>query len=310
MPSAATERLHPAAKGLDARPDDAILATLLAAQIEAAKAVSSALPALAAGADLMAAALRAGGRLVYAGAGSSALMANADGMELHGTYGVDPASVLLLTAGGLPQDARMPGATEDDAAEGRRDAERIRPGDVVIAVTASGSTPYPLAVAVAARARGARIIAIANTAGAPIFDCADVAVGLPTPPEVIAGSTRMGAGTAQKIALNLMSTLMGIRLGQVHDGMMVGLVADNAKLRARARSMVETIAEVDADTAAGALSAAGGAVKSAVLIAGGIPKDEAAALLAASDGNLRQALALSGKAGGTAGHQRTNQGSE
>ena len=310
MPSAATEGLHPAAKGLDARPGLEVLDVLLAGQAAAVKAVRGALPAIEAGAALMAAAVRAGHRLVYAGAGSSALMANADGLELSGTFGIPAAQVLLLMAGGLPTDSAMPGASEDDASEGERAADRIDAGDVVIAVTASGSTPYPLAVAIAARAKGAKVIAIANNPGAPIFDHADVAICLPTPAEVIAGSTRMGAGTAQKVALNLMSTLMGIRLGHVHDGMMVGLLADNAKLRARARAMVMEIAGVDADTATRALTAAKGAVKPAVLIAAGSPADAAADLLAASDDNLRAALARVSETGRDGRMIETNQGSE
>ncbi len=310
MPSAATERLHKAAKGLDVRPGQEVLDVLLIAQRAAVDAVHSALPGLEAGAEIMAEAIRTGHRLIYAGAGSSALMANADGIELPGTYGIPPESILLLMAGGLPTDANMPGATEDDTKEAEKAAVAIRKGDAVIAVTASGSTPYPVAVAIAARAKGAKIIAVANNPGAPIFRHADVAVCLPTPPEVIAGSTRMGAGTAQKVALNLMSTLMGIRLGQVHDGMMVGLVADNAKLRARAQAMVMEIAGVDADTATRALAAAGGAVKPAVLIAKGANPDEAARLLMTSDNNLRAALARATETGIQGRTIQTNQGSE
>jgi N-acetylmuramic acid 6-phosphate etherase len=185
----------------------------------------------------------------------------------------------------------MPGASEDDTDAAAADAGRIRRGDVVIAVTASGSTPYALAVATAARARGASVIAIANNPGAAIFAAADVRVCLATPPEIIAGSTRMGAGTAQKVALNLMSTLMGIRIGAVHDGRMVAVVADNAKLRDRARAMVETIAGTDAAIAGAALAATGFAVKPAVLVARGLTAGDAARALAESGGNLRAALA-------------------
>lgn len=292
-----TERLHPAAMGLDTLPPAEVLAHLLAGQGAALQAVAQALPQIGAGAALMAQALRGAGRLVYAGAGSSALMAVADGMELQGTFGVDPGRVLLLMAGGLPVDARMPGDTEDDAAAGARAATVLRAGDVVIAVTASGRTPFALAVAEAGRAAGARVIGIANAVGAPLFAHADVAICLPTPPEVLAGSTRMGAGTAQKVALNMMSTLMGLLLGQVHDGMMVGVIADNAKLRARAAGMVATIAGVDPATAAGALDAAGGAVKPAVLIAMGQGADKAAEVLQDTAGHLRAAMARTLKAG-------------
>jgi N-acetylmuramic acid 6-phosphate etherase len=286
-----TESLHPDAAGLDARPGPVILDVLLRAQQAAVAAVAPALPAIDRAADLMAETLRGDGRLVYAGAGSSALMANADAMELAGTFGIDPGRILLCTAGGIPTGPRMPGDTEDDADDARRAGEALGPADLVIAVAASGSTPYPLALTRAARGRGARVIAIANNPGAPLFEGADVAVCLPTPPEVIAGSTRMGAGTAQKVALNLMSTLMGVRLGQVHDGMMVGVRADNLKLRARAEAMVAAIAGVDAAPAAAALAAAEGAVKPAVLIALGLSSGRATEILAVSQGNLRAALA-------------------
>ena len=292
-----TEHLHPAAIGLDTLPGAQVLEHLLAAQGAALQVVAQALPQIEAGAALMTEALRGQGRLVYAGAGSSALMAVSDGMELGGTYGVAADRVLLMMAGGLPVDARMPGDTEDDADEGTRAAAVLRSGDVVIAVTASGRTPYALAVAKAARARGAKVIGIANAVGAALFDHADVAICLPTPPEVVAGSTRMGAGTAQKVALNMMSTLMGVRLGQVHDGMMVGLVADNEKLRGRAVAMVARIAVVDELLAAQALDAAQGAVKPAVLIALGQAPEAALALLSETNGNLRAAIARGHKNG-------------
>lgn len=293
-----TEHLHPAAKGLDTLLGAAVLGHLLASQSAAVQAVSGALPQIEAAAALMAQALQGEGRLIYAGAGSSALMAVADGLELAGTFGVDPSRVLLLMAGGLPTDARMPGDTEDDTDEGARAAAGLRAGDVVIAVTASGRTPFALAVAQTARAQGAKVIGIANATGAALFAHADVAICLPTPPEVLAGSTRMGAGTAQKVALNMMSTLMGIKLGQVHDGMMVGLVADNQKLRARATAMVAKIAAVNVAIAAPALDAARGAVKPAVLIALGQAPDVARALLRETHGNLRAALARIHKTGG------------
>lgn len=291
-----TESLHPAAKGLDALPESLILARLLAGQAAALNAVDHAIPAIEAGARLMARAIAGTGRLIYAGAGSSALMASADGLELGGTFGIDPARIVLSMAGGLPTDAHMPGGAEDDEAAGAKaaadiGAAGIAAADVVIAVTASGSTPWTIGFASAARQAGAAVIGIANNPGAALFGEADVAICLPTPPELVAGSTRMGAGTAQKAALNLMSTLMAVRLGAVHDGMMVGLVADNDKLRARAAAMVATIAGVDAEAAARALSAAGGAVRPAVLIARGLAPGAAAELLSRTGGHLRAALA-------------------
>lgn len=291
MTAAKTESLHPAAKGLDLLGDEIILGHILAGQMAALMAITPALPDIARAAHLMALTVRGGGTIVYAGAGSSALMAVADGLELHGTFGIAPDRIRLLMAGGLPLDARMPGDTEDDAGAGTRDAEGIGAGDLVIAVAASGRTPYPIAVAEAARAKGARVVAIANNPGAPLFANADVAIAIAAPPEIVAGSTRMGAGTAQKAALNMISTLAGIRLGQVHDGRMVGLVADNAKLKVRAEGTVADIAGVSPDKAAAALAAAKGAIKPAILIARGADAARATALLEAHDGILRAALA-------------------
>jgi N-acetylmuramic acid 6-phosphate etherase len=298
MATPVTEQQHAAAVGLDALPGDVVLRHILDQQMAALAAIAPALPAIDRAAQIVADTLRAGGHLHYAGAGSSALMACADGLELHGTYGIDPARIHLRMAGGLPVDARMPGDTEDDADDGTRAAAGIAAGDVVIAVTASGGTPFAVAVAQAARANGAQVVAIANNAGAVIFAHAHVAIALQTPPEVIAGSTRMGAGTAQKAALNMISTLAGVRLGQVHDGMMVGVVADNTKLRARAAGMVAQIAGVPESQARMALEQANGAVKVAVLRARGLDIDSAHAMLNDTDQNLRAALARMSTHGG------------
>lgn len=286
-----TESLHPDARGLDALPDGQILDTLLAGQRAALAAVEPALEDIAQGGLLIAQTLRDGGRLVYAGAGSSGLMALADSVELSGTFGLSADRIRICMAGGIPTDAAMLGATEDDVAAAHRAARDLVGGDLLIAVSASGSTPYPLALASAARAAGCKVIGIANTPGAALFDACDVAILLATPPEVIAGSTRLGAATAQKAALNLMSSLAGIRLGQVHDGMMVGLIADNTKLRARAAFVVGTIAGADPGIAQQALAAAAGDTKAAVLLAMGAPPARAASLLAETNGNLRAAIA-------------------
>ena len=140
---------------------------------------------------------------------------------------------------------------------------------MVIAVSASGSTPYAMEVARIARTRGAAVVCIANNRGAAIFALADIAICLETPPEVLAGSTRMGAGSAQKAALNMMSTLMGVRLGHVHDGLMVNLVADNEKLRARAVDIVCQITDAPPARAAEAIAQARGAIKPAALLVAG-----------------------------------------
>lgn len=288
-----TEERHPQADGLDLRTDSEVLALLAGSQAEAAKSAGAAAPDIARGAALAAEAIRAGGRLIYAAAGSSGLMALADALELPGTYGIAREQIIVLLAGGQEALVDMRGGPEDDGDAARASVEALAPTplDCLIAVTASGQTPYPLAAARAARQAGAQTIGIANNRGAMLFDLVDVGICLETPPEVIAGSTRMGAGTAQKIALNMLSTLMAIRLGHVHDGYMVNLIADNAKLRVRARGIVSSVTGASADEADAALAASGGAVKSAILIAGGAGSLETATrLLAMHDGHIRPSL--------------------
>jgi len=179
----------------------------------------------------------------------------------------------------------------------------------VIAVSASGSTPYAVGALEEARNRGAATISIANNAGAPLTALADVGIVIETPPEVIAGSTRMGAGTAQKIALNMMSTLMAVHLGHVHDGYMVNLNPDNLKLKARAARIVSAISGCTEPEAASWLDKSGGSVKAAILMAAGAAsRDAAQELLAGADQKLRHALAkLEGSAGAvsTPRHNRT-----
>lgn len=296
------DRLRTEAPSLRARRlDEAdaldVAAALHDGQCAAAAAVGTAFPAFAAASAAMAGALRDGRRLIYLGAGSSGLMAAADAAELHGTFGAPLDQIRIVMAGGAPQSPVLPGVVEDDEAAGAAEIEPVSPGDVVIAVSASGATPYTCAAARTARAAGAVVIGIACNADAPLLREAAHPILLPTPPELVAGSTRMGAGTAQKIALNMLSTLMAFELGHVHDGMMVNLVADNAKLRDRARSIIASVASCDASTATHALAAANGAVKPAILIAAGAPDAAAAhALLRASQGRLRPALERCAKA--------------
>ncbi len=287
----ATENLHEGATGLDTLSIDEIAIRLHAAQASASAAVAPAIPQLAEAAGLMADTVRSGGRLVYAAAGSSGLMAMADALELPGTFGLPPSGLRILMAGGLPSGLAMPGDVEDDITDAEAAARSILAGDAVIVVSASGSTPFAVEVARQAKERQAQVIGVANDAKAPLFEHADLAICLPTSPELVAGSTRMGAGTAQKIALNIMSTLMGVLLGHVHDGMMVNLVADNDKLRRRAEHMVCRIANVSEDEARRHLEASEGAVKQAVLLAAGAQSlAEADQLLINSNGHLRPAL--------------------
>ncbi|HTV69719.1 MAG TPA: N-acetylmuramic acid 6-phosphate etherase [Rhizobiaceae bacterium] len=290
--SVRTEQVHSRAKGLDVKSPETVLRLLADAQIEAAASAKQAVEAIIDGAERAATCLRNGGNLAYCGAGSSGLMALADALELPGTYGIPRDRIKIIIAGGNTALSDLAGAPEDDTEQAATDVARnkIGKGDCLIAVSASGSTPYAVAAMKAARAAGAETIAIANNAGAPMFAHADVAVLLATPPEMIAGSTRMGAGTAQKIALNMLSTLTAIQLGHVHDGYMVNLHADNMKLKGRAARIVSSIAKIDETEAAKRLEESGGSVKAAVLIAKGVARADAAKLLDSSNQNLRRAL--------------------
>ena len=277
----------------DAWPAGEGLAAMLENQVNAFAAVRDALPALAAAVEAAAERLRGGaGRLVYAGAGASARLAVQDGVELHPTFGWPHGRLAYLVAGGEGALVRSAEGAEDDAAAGRREMAALRPGttDVLVSVAASGTTAYTRAVQAAARDAGALCVAFANNPGAPLLDGADHAVLLRTGPEFLAGSTRMTAGTAQKIALNLFSTRLMTELGRVHRGLMVDMVPSNAKLVARAHRMVAAIAGVDEAAGAAAWDAAGGDVKRAVLMLRGLDRVEAQARLDASGGRLSAAL--------------------
>lgn len=295
MPSAKTEERHDKAMGLDVMHPALALRLLASGQQAAAKVVDAAIEPLSAAAAIAAECLGKGGRLAYAGAGSSGLMAMADALELPGTYGIALDKVVVLLAGGAASLTDLAGGYEDDMELARKDVRNagIGKGDCLIAVSASGSTPYALAAADEARERGARVIAMANNPGAVLFQNAEVSILLQTPPEVISGSTRMGAATAQKIAFNMFSTLVGIHLGHVHDGHMVNLKADNAKLRGRAVRIVSDIAGIGAAEAGRYLNLSSGSVKIAILLAAGA-RDVAAAqaALAEAGQSLRRALSV------------------
>jgi N-acetylmuramic acid 6-phosphate etherase len=297
MASRGTEASNEKARGLDTLSPAEILRLLGSAQQEAAHAVDAACDAIARASELAAATISSGGKLIYAGAGSSGLMAMADALELPGTYGIANEQIVVLLAGGVADLLDLKGSPEDNIDQARADAARaIAAGDCVISISASGSTLYALAIADVAKAKGARVIGIANNAGAKLFDGADVAILLETPPEMISGSTRMGAGTAQKIALNMFSTLMAIRLGHVHDGHMVNLRADNIKLKGRAARIVSEISGVEIPEAVRLVDAAHGSVKAAILLAAGAQdRNSAEAMLRDSGQSVRRALGMIGR---------------
>lgn len=305
-----TEAQHRDAEGLDIQAPEVVLKSLAEAQIEAAGAVREAIPAIATASALISECLKAGGRLVYAAAGSSGLMAVADALELPGTFGIGRDRIVILIAGGEEAFRNLAGGPEDDEDEAAAAiaGAGVTSADCVIALSASGSTPYAVRALRDARQRGAATIAIANNGDTPLLNAADVAILLKTPPEVIAGSTRMGAGTAQKIALNMLSTMAAIHLGHVHDGYMVNLFADNAKLRDRAARIVTAITGLDRDVADRSLEQSGGAVKTAILLAAGAGSiDAAEGILEKTGQKLRPALsAIRGEQGAQSLPSRQN----
>jgi N-acetylmuramic acid 6-phosphate etherase len=292
-----TETVSQSASGIDTWPDQRILAALLGGQERAIASVAAALPDLSRAADLAAAALTKGGRLIYVGAGSSGLIAALDALELPGTFGFSPEQAFAIVAGGAASYQRLDGAVEDNADQARADiaAAKIGAADVVLGISASGATIYTCAALKAARALGGATIAIACNERAPIHENASIAITLPSGGEVLAGSTRMGAGTAQKAALNMLSTLVAMKLGHVHDGMMVNVRPENEKLRARAAGIVARIAGIDPAAAQEKLRQADYEPKIAILLAAGAASAaDAAALLKKSQGHLRPALAWLG----------------
>jgi N-acetylmuramic acid 6-phosphate etherase len=287
-----TEALHPLSSGLHLAPPDQVIARGLAAQKAALAVVESAAPALQTAAVAAADALRSGGKLAYAGAGSSGLMALADCLELLGTFGIPTDRTPMLFAGGADALLKMTGGVEDDPALASGDLDRagLGRGDVLIAVSASGTTPYTLVVCDLAAKAGVRIVGIANVPGSPLLQVADIPILLDTGPEIVAGSTRLGAATAQKVALNLISVTLGVLLGHIHDGMMVNVIADNIKLRDRAARIVAQVARVEKEAALTALDQTGGAVKPAVLVARGATPQAAKERLMRAGGHLAIAL--------------------
>lgn len=289
-----TESVSDKSAKLDAKHPEEALTILLAGQQDALASVAAALADIASGAAVLCKSIRNGGKIAYAAAGSSGLMAMADGLELPGTFSIDNDNIKILMAGGISSLTDMLGSTEDDVDAAARDvlSANIGAGDCLIGVSASGGTPYTLAALKRASQAGAKTIAIANNAGTPLLEAADVAILLATPPEIIAGSTRMGAGTAQKVALNMMSTLMAMQLGHVYDGYMINVRADNIKLRKRAEKIVSEVGKCSTDEACKYLESANGAIKTAIMLAAGAANaNEAETLIERNDGQLRQALA-------------------
>jgi N-acetylmuramic acid 6-phosphate etherase len=289
-----TERHSPRYSAIEAWSPGDILEAMIEGQFASVAAVRAARPALEEAALAIEPRLRDGGRLAYAGAGTSGRLAVQDGAELMPTFSWPQERLLLLIAGGRDALVQSVEGAEDESEEAIRLVRRcaIEPRDVLIAVAASGTTPFTLACLREAKQRGALTVAIANNRDTPLLAEAEHPIWLDTGPEPIAGSTRMKAGTAQRIALNSLSSLVMIRLGRVYRGLMVDLKAVNKKLIRRSEKILLELSGRSREEVHDALQRAEGNVKTALLLLEGCDLEEAARMLDRSGGHLRTAKAM------------------
>ncbi|WP_420637832.1 N-acetylmuramic acid 6-phosphate etherase [Candidatus Poriferisocius sp.] len=289
-----TERRNEAHSDLDLWAVRDIVAAMNALDAGVVEAVGACTDEITAAIELIVAGQRAGGRLIYAGAGTAGRLGVLDAAECGPTFSVAPDRVQAVVAGGMDAVTAPVEAAEDDHGAGAEEMATlgVGPQDVVVGISASGRTPFVLGAVEAARARGAATVGLTSNEGSALSAMADVGIDIATGPELIAGSTRLKAGTAQKLVLNMLSTISMIRLGRTYGNLMVDVRVSNDKLRTRAAGIVSEITGASPADALGALEAAGGRAKVAtVMIAGGLDADGAAELLNAHDGHLRAALA-------------------
>lgn len=288
-----TETPSAAHQNLDEYETPALIAALVDDQGEAVRAVRAAAPQLEAAVRAALPRIRAGGRLIYVGAGTSGRLGVLDSVELYPTFSWPHERALALLAGGPGAMFEAVEGAEDDAAQGGIDVAALQPGpnDVVLLLAASGATPYVLGALQVARAAGALTLGFANNPGAPVSGLAEIGIVLDTGPEVISGSTRLKAGSAQKIALNTFSSALMVRLGKVYGNLMVDLKASNAKLLRRALDLTMRASGADETRAEDMLRACDHSVKLAIVaLRRGCTPAQARNALDAADGSVRRAL--------------------
>jgi N-acetylmuramic acid 6-phosphate etherase len=288
-----TEQANPASAGIDTLSTEAALAIINTEDQKVALAVQAEVPAIARAVDAIVDALEKGGRLFYIGAGTSGRLGVLDASEIPPTYGASPEMVQGIMAGGEAALSRATETTEDDPAIGVRDllARGFRAGDVLVGLAASGRTPYVLGAVAEAKRMGAVTVGICCVPDAELSRAVDIAIAPLVGAEVIAGSTRMKAGTAQKLVLNMISTATFIRLGYVYGNLMVNVQPKNHKLLERARRIVAQAAGVPYELAAELLDASAGNVRTAVVMArAGVERAEAERRLRAVGGRIALAI--------------------
>lgn len=288
-----TEQRNPVSASIDALPTEEALCIINAEDRKVADAVEREIPAIARAVDAIAAAFQRGGRLFYIGAGTSGRLGVLDASECPPTFSVPPEMVQGIMAGGPAALSRATETTEDDPAIGARDlmTRGFTGRDVLVGIAASGRTPYVLGAVAEARRLGAVTVGISCTPDSELARAVEIPITPLVGPEVLAGSTRMKAGTAQKLVLNMLTTGAFVRLGYVYGNLMVNVQPKNAKLVDRARRIVAQVAGVSPERAGELLAAAGNSVRVAILMSRtGIGREEAERRLAASGGSISKAL--------------------
>jgi N-acetylmuramic acid 6-phosphate etherase len=298
LESSPTEQRNVRTVDIDLVPTREVLRLLNAEDATVARAVAAALPALADAVDGVVARLRDGGCVHYFGAGTSGRIAVLDAVEVVPTFGLEPGVFVAHQAGG---DSALRAAVEDaedDEPLGAHDARPIRAADVAVGITASGRTPYVAGALRTARSAGALTVLVSSNPAAPLAPLADHPVLVQTGPEVIAGSTRLKAATAQKMVLNALSTAAMVRLGRTYSNLMVGLAGTNSKLRQRQLTILREASGAPGDACRAALTRCGGDLRLALLcLLTGLGPAEATAALAACGGHVRQVIAQFGRPG-------------
>jgi N-acetylmuramic acid 6-phosphate etherase len=293
-----TEQSNQAAHDLDQKSSFEIAALINSEDATVALAVKSALPQIARAIDLVAGALRRGGRLIYVGAGTSGRIAALDAVECPPTFNTDPRSVQFIIAGGNKALASASEISEDDAKAGRGEMARRKPtkNDVVLGIASSGRTPFSVAALAEARRRGARTIALTCNRNSPLERAAHLAIVTSVGPEILAGSSRMKAGSAHKMVLNMISTAAMTRLGYVYGNLMVNVAPKNEKLMQRAIAILEAATGAGHESARRTLAASGNRTPIAlVMLAAGVTRSKAAAALKKASGHVRQAIQIARK---------------
>ncbi|SDJ81269.1 N-acetylmuramic acid 6-phosphate etherase [Nonomuraea jiangxiensis] len=293
LPELSTEQSDPRYSDIDRLPTEQIARLMNQADAAVPDAVAAVVPAISAAIDAISARMTEGGRLLYVGAGTSGRLAVLDASECPPTFGTDPELVRGIIAGGPEALTRSVEGAEDDAEAGAAAMKDLAVGplDSVVGVSASGGAPFVLGAVGEAAGRGALTVGLSCNDGAPLSAAAEHAIEVVVGPEVVTGSTRLKAGTAQKLVLNMISTISMVRLGRTYGNQMIEMATMNRKLAGRALRMVRDITGADQETAGAALDAAGGQVKTAVLmIQRGLDADGARALLQSHGERLSDAL--------------------